>query len=107
MSFPSKYPGVCKACGERINVGDIIAWKPGQAWHDRCDPSGNPVDFSGIERFLKAKLAAFLAAGGTLPEDPGEGVSATAKAAEEVNASMGHYWSKKRGFYGKGFTEPA
>lgn len=107
MSFPSKYPGTCKGCGERINVGDIIVWKPGQAWHERCDPTDKPVDFSGIERFLQAKVAVFVAKGGVLPQYNDDGESATAKAAYEANASMGHYWSKERGFYGKGFTELA
>ena len=54
-----------------------------------------------------AKVALFVAMGGILPQHTDDGVTATAKAVYEANASMGHYWSKDRGFYGKGFTEPA
>ena len=108
MSFPAKFPGVCKACGERINVGDSIVWKPGMAWHEACDPANKPVDFSGIERFLKAKHAADIAAGWTPPPTPDDAdeESASARAAREANESMGIHWAKGRGFYGRGFPAP-
>lgn len=41
MSFEAKYPGVCSACEERINVGDEVAWAYGEdnehvVIHDEC-----------------------------------------------------------------------
>lgn len=109
MSFPAKFPGICRGCGERIDVGVLIVWKADKgAWHDGCEPQPPLADFSSIDRIAQASLAAFLAAGGTLPENPDNtGESATAKAGRETNAAAGHFWSKKRSFYGKGFTEPA
>lgn len=86
----------------------MIVWKKDEgARHEACVPLPPLPDFSGIERFLRAKLDAFLAAGGQLPEDPEPGESAIARAAAEANESMGHGWAKGRGFWGRGFTEPA
>ena len=108
VSFPAKFAGTCRGCGERIAVGAMIVWKAEKgAWHEACEPNAGPIDTSGIERFLQAKVALFIAMGGILPQHTDDGVTATAKAVYEANASMGHYWSKDRGFYGKGFTEPA
>lgn len=41
MSFPAKYPGVCVACGDRIEVGDQIESAFGRGYahvgHQRAD----------------------------------------------------------------------
>lgn len=106
MSFPAKFAGICRGCGGRINVGDSIVWKADKGvWHEACEPAPPAVDFTGMERYLKAKHGEALAAGfkPMQPLKPGE--SAMLEWSHKVNASVGIYWEKGRGFFGRGFDE--
>lgn len=104
MSFPAKYPGFCKTCNGRINIGDEIEWKAGEgAQHEGCHPKNKPTDFSGIMAMNTRWMAEQLARGWQPEPLPSENV--TNLAAYEANASMGIYWEQGRGFYGKGFDE--
>lgn len=40
--FPARYKGKCKFCGTDIQVGAMIYWSGGKAWHKDCQPSANP-----------------------------------------------------------------
>jgi len=99
VSFPAKFPGVCRKCGERIAVGAMIEWRKDEgAWHEECYGPG-PVDFTGIERYLQAKHAEAIAAG-WVPPDHGPDAEIMSR---QVNEAAGIHWSPDRGFYGRAF----
>ena len=42
VPFRAKYPGICKNCGERVEIGQMVRFMSRVGlWHDNCEQSGS------------------------------------------------------------------